>query len=184
MITSKHKGFVPLLNMSKRKNLGLKQFLSLFPEIELPISLTGDTISIFSKQNKPISEEAIRQFILPMESEEIDELTEYVPCFRIPDTKNFHVIVYWKGGLMKYEYVLISLKTDGQLISRNVIAGILSDGDTVTQSVAHIDEDWIISIIVGQSGPDGKEFEASDSLPISMEILNSGEVIYSIQKQT
>lgn len=176
-------GFVPLTIMSKSRNLDIKQFLALFPEIELPVSLTGETVSVFSKQNKPLSEEAIRTFILPLESEESDELTEYIPCFRIPDTKDFHVIVFWKGGLMKYEFVLASIKKDGQLISRNVIAGILSDGDTVTQSVAHIDEDWIISIIVGQSGPEGKDFEASESLPISMEILNTGEVIYSIQKK-
>ena len=41
-----------------------KTFISLFPEVELPVTLSSEYVEIFSKYNKPIPEILIRKYIL------------------------------------------------------------------------------------------------------------------------
>ncbi|MEZ4894508.1 MAG: hypothetical protein R2778_16030 [Saprospiraceae bacterium] len=56
---------------------------------------------IFSKENDPLSDALISQFIHPLETIFPDEeMTEYVPCFGIADTEKFIALVWWKAELM------------------------------------------------------------------------------------
>jgi hypothetical protein len=153
------------------------QFLELFPELELPVTLTEEAAHNFSKENKVLPSLVIEQYFLPLEGV-VDEMTEFVPCFRFPKTKDFHALVYWKASLLEYNFILLTLSLKGELIGQRVLAGTFAEGDTVTQSVATIDEDWIITIVTGQAQA-GKEdlYDASTSKTISLEVLPNGTII-------
>lgn len=156
-------------------------FLKHFSKEDLPITLSDENIGYFDRKNKPLSEDVIRQFIKPGEEED-DELTEYVACCLIPDTKNFHAVVYWKGMMLEYDYILATYNKNGILISKKTIAGVRSDGQNVLRSVATIDEDWVISIVAGEIT--GKEFlyNPAKSQMMAMELMANGDIIFSLQE--
>jgi len=135
---------------SKNKKATFKGFLSKFPPVEFPITLGNDSHHIFSQTNDPLNTLLIEQYIALMEGPIADDFTEVIPCFSIPNTFEFHAIVYWKAGLMDYQYILATFTKDGQPISRKVIGGTYSDGESITQSIATIDSDWTIHIVTGQ----------------------------------
>ena len=62
---------------------------------------------------------------------------------------------------------------DGQPISRKVIGGTYSDGESITQSIVTIDSDWTIHIVTGQSNLE-VEYDASKSTAIEVELLPDG----------
>lgn len=119
----------------------------------------------------------IEQFILPLEDQEVDDYTEFVPCMRIPETHDFHAVIYWRAGLMNYQYTLACFTKKGELIDKRVIAGTFSDGDVLTTSVATIDEDWSIYIVTGQSSPGEKNYDASSSTAYQLELLPEGRIV-------
>jgi len=160
--------------------MSIKDFLKYFPKVKPPVTLTEDSNRVFSKKNKPFSIEATEEYLVKFEKE-IDEFTEFIPCFRIIQIDNIHIIVYWKGGLMTYEYIMATLNKKGELISRKIIAGTKSNGETVVQSAATIDEDLIIHIMVGATNK-GKDYDPKDSKPMSMEVLPTGDIVFTIEK--
>jgi len=158
---------------SKNKKATFKGFLSKFPPVEFPITLGNDSHHIFSQTNDPLNTLLIEQYIALMEGPIADDFTEVIPCFSIPNTFEFHAIVYWKAGLMDYQYILATFTKDGQPISRKVIGGTYSDGESITQSIATIDSDWTIHIVTGQSNLE-VEYDASKSTAIAVELLPDG----------
>lgn len=123
--------------------------LDLFPTIELPITLTEDLIITFSKENNVIPSSLIAEYIDIFG--ELDELSEIIPCFKLEVDKNFYTIIFWKGSPMSYEYKMTTLSKAFKLIDQKVIAGTLSNGQTIKRSVAHIDENLTIKTMVGES---------------------------------
>jgi hypothetical protein len=162
----------------KEKNIKFAHFLEKFPEIDMPITLGEETHHHFSRDNDPLPALMISRYILPLE-EDLDELTEFVPCFRIMGTDLFHAVVYWRAGLMNYQYILTTFTEKGLLIDKHVIAGTFSDGKVLTQSVATIDEDWIISIASGQSELESTEYTAASSTAYQLELLPDGKIVRS-----
>lgn len=152
------------------------QFLQIFPEVKLPVSITEESATAFSQENTPLSERMIAEFILPIE-EDADEFTEFIPGFRIAGLKDFHAVVYWKAGLMNYQYVLATFENGGNPIDRQVIAGTFSDGKIITRSVARIDEDRTIYIVSGQMEGSDEEYEAGKSTARELELLPDGRMI-------
>ena len=166
--------------MQKTPKVTFQDFLDKFPEIELPVTISADMELEFSRRNEPLSAIMIEKLIAAIEGETPDEFTEFVPCFKLPKTDGFHAIVYWKAGLMNYQYVLATMDLKGTLIDKSVIAGTYSDGNMLVQSVATIEEDWIIYIVSGQSHADKtKEYDASASKAFNLELLATGEIITS-----
>lgn len=159
----------------------IHDLLNYFPEVELPVTLSEEYISTFSTSNKPLPIALIQEFIIRWEAEESDEFTEYVPCLKIPDTEEYFALVYWKGGLLKYEFILVTLQKDGTLITRRPIASTMSDNNTVRKSVAKIDEDLIIHIVAGENMPE-TIYDPADSQSFSMEILPSGDVLFTMDE--
>jgi len=156
-------------------------FLEKFPEVELPVTLGEDTHLDFSRENSPLPIPMIAQHIMKAESGDMDEFMEFIPCFKIPETFEMHAIVYWKAGLMDYQYVLATFTKKGQLIDRRVIGGIYSDGQNITQSVVTIDTDWLIYIATGQSdAADNLGYDPSTSKTIELELLADGRIINEI----
>jgi len=160
----------------------VNQFLEYFPLVELPVTVTEDSITTFDSHNDVLPKAAIEHFIIKWESgHDIDEYTEFVPCFRLPDTSDdYHAVLYWKGGLLKYEYLLATFdKKEGTLINRKSIAGTIAEGQLIKKSVAQIDEDLIIHIMAGVGG-DNDQYEPESSQAFNMEILSTGEIIFSL----
>ena len=57
----------------------LEYLLELFPEINLPITLTEESAHIFSQTNGLIADDLLERYILPPEDEMAGEFTEFVP---------------------------------------------------------------------------------------------------------
>ena len=166
--------------MTNKLKLEFKDFLDYFPEIELPVILTDETVHDFSKNNKILPIEFISEFISPYQEEYDPEFFEIIPCLRIPGTHDFIALVFWQGGLMSYEYKLVTFDNKGKFINGKVIAGTISDGSTIQKSVATIDPEWLIYIVAGTSTTNESEYEASKSKAFNMEMLPNGEIIFSL----
>ncbi len=156
-----------------------KSYITYFPEVDLPVTLSDEKVMTFSSENKALPAGFISEFIEPIEKE-IDEMTEFIPCLKIPNTENFTALVYWKGSLMKYEFILVTYNKRNRVISRKSIASVIVEGELVKKSVASIDEDLIISIIAGENQKADEAYDPKNSKAFSMEILGDGEVIFSV----
>ena len=154
-------------------------FLGHFSDAQLPVVFTEESVSYYSRKNPPLPEGLIRKFLLF--GEERNDLTEYVPCCKIPETGSIHAIVYWRGRLLEYDYIMQTFNKNGVPLSKKVIAGIRSNGTDVKQTVATIDEDWIINIIAGEQVMSEELYNPLKSQAMSMELLISGEIIFSLQ---
>ena len=152
------------------------QFVQIFPEEKLPISISEDSASIYSLENPPMPQKAIDDFLLQLEPD-MDDMTEFVPGFRIPGLKDIHAILYWKAGLLNYQYVLATFEKNGKLIDRQVIAGTISDGKSIVRTVARIDEDMAIYMVSGMAEGSDQEYDASASTAREMELLPDGRMI-------
>lgn len=161
--------------MSKPTKITFKDFLKKFPSIEMPVTISDEVSSEFSKRNDPLPIPLIQQFILAYEPDEPDSLTEFVPCFHIKGTKKMDAVVYWKAGLMTYEYILMTFSPKGDLIDRRVIAGTKVENEVVVKSVATIDEEFNI-FVVGGVNKEGKEYNPSDSQSVSLQLLQTGKI--------
>lgn len=153
-----------------------QHFLNRFPEANLPLTLKEEDAIIYSAENEPIPHKLIDEFILPHELE-ANELTEFVPCFRINGLKNFDAVVYWRAGLLNYQYIIMTFEKGGKTIDRKVLAGTVSDGNLIVRSVARIDDDMSIYIMSGPSNRSDDLFDASLSTTVELELLPDGKIV-------
>lgn len=162
----------------KQLKIKFKDFLKLFPEIDLPVTLGEDTHHFFSSKNDPIPNLMIEHFIVPLEEKEtIDELTEFVACFRLPNQEEYQAVVYWKAGLLNYQYLLATFGKDEKLIDKRVIGGTFYDGSQLTQSVATLEKNGQIIIASGQNDADQEHFEAAKSTAYRLQISTKGKIV-------
>ncbi|MDX1409469.1 MAG: hypothetical protein R3330_15080 [Saprospiraceae bacterium] len=157
------------------------QFIGRFPEVELPVTLTDESISGFQQNSSPLSASMVTQFIVQDPDAE-GEYVEYVPCFRIPETHGFHAVVLWRGDLMKYHYLLVTYDKKGNMIGSATIAGLESDGASILRSVTTIDEEWILHIVEGEHDPDEELYTPTKSRAYRMELLATGEIIFLLDE--
>ena len=129
----------------------LQHFLTFFPEIELPITLSDDAHHTFSAHNLPLPMPYVHLFLEPQDDAptypptppadhddviEIndaetsdDDTTEYVPCFRIPEIEREEIaaVVYWRATFRDlayaYEYFLVTFDKKAEKISHKSIGG-------------------------------------------------------------
>ena len=161
--------------MIKTKNKAFDAYLESFQAIDLPITLTEELSSVFSSENKPLKDEHIAAFIVD-ENDDIDEFTEYVPCFQLKATEYFKAVVYWKAMLMESKYVLTVYKTTGERISSTELSKLSHDANEVTRSIATIDEDWQIVIARGTDNPEA-DYDPSSSQMLILEIMPDGTIV-------
>ncbi len=157
-----------------------QHFLNRFPEVELPVTLSEEALSDFNMYNEPLTEGLSRQFIERYEAVAPDEFTEYVPCLRIRGTKDFHALVYWKAGLLTYEYFLATYTRAGLLIDKQAIAGTVSDGSEVKKSVATILEGPRIVGVEGAVPLQENEYNAASSKTYQFSLTEEGKIDSSL----
>ena len=161
----------------KQASVSFGQFLEMFPLVNLPVTLGEETHRAFSRENEPLQAALIEQWIVPLEGA-LDEFSEVIAGFRIPETHDFHAVVYWKAALLTYQYILVTFEKNGTVIDRRVIAGMHSDQRAITQSVATIEEDWMIYVVTGQvnTGND-QDYNPESSKAFEMELLSDGKIV-------
>lgn len=153
-------------------------FLKKFPIIELPVTLRDDSHHDFSKENDPLPAQMIQEYITHYETTKQDEdITEYVPCFQLPvEKKTYKAIVYWKAGLLSYDYVLAIYDSKlGIMIDKKAIAGTKVVGKAVKRILAFFKEDFSIQIAEGIEEV-GKEYIADSTKTHRFEILDNGRI--------
>lgn len=156
----------------------LERILHYFPETSLPVLVSEDHLSEYEAESDPFPQAFIDEILLDWEKE-ADEFTEFIPCFKLPKEEKFNAVVYWKGGLLRYDFILVTLDKNGEMISKKSIANTIVNDLIIRKSVASIEPDLIINIIAGQT-LDGEEYDASMSKAFAMEILPSGEIIFAM----
>ena len=156
----------------------LDKILHYFPETELPIIVSEDYLSEYETNADPFPQVFIDEVLLEWEKD-ADEFTEFIPCFRLPKEEKFNAIVYWKGALLRYDFILVTLDKNGELINKKSIASTIVNDNVIKKSVASIEPDLIINIIAGQT-LDGEEYDASMSKAFAMEVLPTGEIIFAL----
>lgn len=159
--------------MKKKYPRELEALLACFPPIDPPITLSEEVAYRFSRENKPLPQKLIAELFSAWHK--MDEYTEIVPCFQLPMEEDFLAIVYWKGSLMSYEYILATLASNGVLINKKVIAGTISNGATVKSSVATIDEDGCVFTMVGEYN-EGEQYNPQNSSGYRFEMLPDGTI--------
>ncbi len=147
-------------------------YLGRFPEIELPVTLRDDSNHDF-EANPPLQDEMIEQYITRYEAVEVDDFTEYMACFQLPPNEKFQAIVYWKAGLLNYDFVIATHGKDGNMIDKKAIAGIKVVGQDIMRSIATIDGDLSINIAEGME-INGGDFNADATKTRRFQILESG----------
>lgn len=161
--------------MKKPLPLELEALLDYFPIIAPPLTLSEEVAYKFSAKNKPLPQELIANVFARWD--EFDEYTELVPCCQLPFEEDFYAIIYWKGALLSYEYILATLDKEGTMIAKKVIAGTLSNGQTIKSSVATIDEDACIYSMVGEVDANAtNNYTPSKSSAYKFEILPDGHI--------
>ncbi|NNE27335.1 MAG: hypothetical protein HKN09_10875 [Saprospiraceae bacterium] len=158
----------------------IQELLHFFPPVEAPVTLAEDMAVAFSSHNRPLPQELIDKVLLNWDT--IDEFGELVPCFSLPENQEFYTLVYWKGALLSHEYIMVTVGKDGILISKKVIAGTISNGESVIRSVAVIDEDFNIFCTVGAQSQSSRHYNPSESNAFKFEILPDG-IITSTQEE-
>ncbi len=152
-------------------------FLSKFPEVDLPVTLSEDIHFDFSRENDPLSdamiEEYIRRYETNGELENDGDLTEYVPCFKLKDGKNYYAVVYWKATLLQYDYFVATYNKIGALIDKRSIAGSVVKNDALIITVATLTADGLIFIAQGSETHSG-DFDASAAKLRQLELTEDG----------
>jgi hypothetical protein len=164
--------------MAKKPIIRFSYFLEQFPELELPLNLTEETVRTISRETPPLTPRVIEQFILPVEPGQASDLTEFVACSRLPEAENYVGLIYWRADLAQYHYTLVTFnpKTE-ELIDRLVLAGTSYDGTEVTQTNALVTEALMIYQVSGQGSGEDYQYRASNSTARRFQVADSGKII-------
>jgi len=161
----------------KEIKIEFSHFLEMFPEVDLPITLTEEMSSVFSKNNDPLPLLMCEQFLGLDQADSDAAYMEYVPCFKIPQTYAFHAIVFWKASLLTYEYYLRTYTEKGELIDQRVIAGTKLDNELLVGMVATIEDDWLINVVIGATDKTATNFDPASNQFLHLELLPDGKII-------
>jgi len=162
-----------------------QQFTALaavFPKVDLPITLSGETHHIFSKENKPIPLGLVATFLSADHEQDQDGYTEYVACFEIPSQGHYRALVYWRAALMEYEYILTTFEQSGRRIGTKVIAGTKSNGDSILRRIATIDEEGLITVAEGVQQANDRHYDPSGSRTYQLELTSTGDILHMLEE--
>jgi hypothetical protein len=156
-----------------------QDWLARLPLVELPVTIGEETHLAITENTLPLAQTLTNTFILPYEPEgEMDEFTEYIPCFRLEHTGAHHVCVYWRVSLMTYVYFVATFTPEGDQIDRAMIAGTYVIDNLLAQRVALINPGLKIMSSEGRTEPDATDFDLASSVQTIMHISEKGKVVY------
>ena len=159
--------------------ISFNNFINFFPPVELPYTITSDTQRLLSLNNDPLSAEWMFNFVLGKD-DVIDEYTEFMPCFAIPDTKDFFALVYWEAGIEGTAFYLATFSKTGIIIEKSKIAGTNYKDDGLYQMVCTISPNWLFSRVEGRLDEKGNAAPVSSEenhLYSSLQLSGDGEIV-------
>lgn len=169
---------VNIIPEKKANQITFANFLKFFPMVGLPYSITSDTQRIISIENDPLSAAWMFDFVLGP-NEEVDEYTEYMPCFSLP-THDFFALVYWEAGLEGSTYYLVTYSKTGVMIDKAKIAGTKYAENGLYQMVCTISPNWLFSCAEGRLDEKGHTALVSPTekhIYLDLQLTNDGEII-------
>jgi hypothetical protein len=153
-----------------------EHFLNCFPEIELPVTISSQYFDVFSNFNKVLPQFLINKYIIGEDIVFPDKIVstydhhknyeinsdeelpnnedEFIACFKLPESGDFHAVVYLKISLLNYDYFLHTFDSAGRSISSKSISGMNSDGQKITEKAALIEDNlkiWIMEGIIDEN---------------------------------
>jgi hypothetical protein len=170
---------VRIVPSKKQNRITFDNFLQFFPFVELPYTITSDTQRLISKKNDPLAVEWLFNFVLDQDAA-VDEYTEFMPCFSIPDTHGFWAVVYWEAGIEGTTYFLTTFSKEGVLIDKKKIAGTKYTEDGLYQMVCTIGESWLFSCAEGRLDAQGNTAPISSDtthLHTTLQMTGDGEIV-------
>lgn len=173
------KDSVRILPEKKANRITFENFLSFFPMVELPYTITSDTQRLISKQRDPLSATWMFNFVLDKDVV-VDEYTEFMPCFALPDTHDFFAIVFWEAGIEGSTYFLTTFSKNGIIIDKAKIAGTKYDQDGLYQMVCTVSPTWLFSCAEGRLDRDGNTAPVSSDqnhVHTSLQLTGDGEIV-------
>ncbi len=157
------------------------EFIDYFPLLRTPFSLLPDLQQIPSDPI-PLPGVLLDAYILPFEGDETDAYTEYIPYGRIADTHDFHALIYWKAGVLRYEFILATYTPEGNPLSHAIVGGIRYEEEGTIHSVAVIHEDLRIVIAEGMSSEESDTLSPQTQTYV-MAIKPGGEISYELHEE-
>ncbi len=151
-------------------------FLSYFPKVDLPLTIQYGDLHDYTRSNDPLPDSLLQAFIFPHLPFEIDEFTEFLPCFQFSGMEKLHHVVYWSGRLMHYSFYLVNYNEQGQALSQSEIAGFFTKDERVLQKMAHINEDAEIYIVETNLSEKEDQIMTQDTRKWSLDILPDGQI--------
>lgn len=168
--------------MRKQPTADFAEFIGFFPELDLPLSLLPD-VSQIPVDPLPLPSVLQDAFILPFEADEVDDFTEFVPFGRLSGTKDFHAMIYWKAGLLRYEYILATYSMEGEPLSHAIVGGIRYEEEGTLHSVAMFHEDLQIVIAEGLADMALSGIDPAQTQTYQMAILPTGIITYETNEE-
>ncbi|HKK89068.1 MAG TPA: hypothetical protein VJ917_09475 [Saprospiraceae bacterium] len=151
------------------------QFVQEVPLAEIPLVLSGEFQKQLTSVADPLPVPVIKD-LMPWE-EVPDEMTEILVVARFEQEEKFQAMLYWKAELLTYSFVLVTYNFKGEVIDHQKIAGTTYDKESVVESVAIIEDDWMIFAAEGDNKlTEGKSFEASKTRKSNFMVEKDGRI--------
>jgi DNA-binding Lrp family transcriptional regulator len=165
--------------MNSNNTLDFESYLKRFTKVELPVQLDENSYQTINQLNEPLPDIIVSLFVDRIGKEE--DLAEYVPVFRLPDQNSFVLLVYWRAGILQYDYILVTYTQDGHRIDQKVISSIIFTSDLIHKSVAQFDAEGLITVVEGVEKVQTAELLADRSKHVFFEVLEDGTIQQSIK---
>jgi len=109
--------------------------------------------------------------------------SQYIPYGRIVGTKDYYAMIYWKAGVMRYEFILGTYSKEGDPLSHAIVGGLRYEEEGVLHSVAVIHEDLSITIAEGIAEADAMDLNPEQTQTYQMAISPSGVITYETNEE-
>lgn len=158
-------------------SLSFKEFLSYFPQVDLPFTLQEGSEHEFGLGSEGPGIAELEQWIFPHLPFEADEFTEIIPGVHWKSSENCTLIVFWAARLMKYSFIVYSYDPNGTWKSSCEVAGFTVFGNDLVRRMARVDDPDTIYVVEGIQTPGDKDVRPGVTRKWEIQILSSGEIV-------
>ncbi len=146
------------------------------PFAEIPLVLSVELQKQLTSLADPLPAPVVKD-LMPWEDLS-DEMTEILVVARFEQEDNFQAMLYWKAELMTYSFILVTYNHKGEVIDHEKVAGTTYGEESVVESVAIIEDDWMIFAAEGSDKLSGDlSFEPDSSKKRNFMVEKDGHII-------
>jgi hydrogenase maturation factor len=156
--------------------MDFNDFIKQVPLAEIPLVLSGELQKQLTSLVDPMPVPVIED-LLPWEDVS-DDMTEILVVARFEPEEKFQALLFWKAEVLTYSFILVTYNHKGEVIDHKQIAGTVYGGTSVKESVAIIEDDWMIFAAEGSSHlHKDLIFEADSSRKTNFMVERDGRII-------